>query len=457
MSGLLVQNGDIVTAADRWRGDVRIRDGRIVELGAHLGPATGETRIDASGLLVVPGGVDPHVHLSLPVAGTVSADDFDSGSAAALVGGTTTFVDFVHPERGQDFLEAFEARRREASVARCDHAFHMAVTWWDERGAERMRRTVESGTTSFKVYLAYLETVGLVDDDLVDVLAAAAELDAVVLAHAEHGQVIERLRDRLAATEPDHPRLHPLSRPPETEGEATARIATLASLTGARLYVVHVTCREARDAIAAARSRGARVVGETCPQYLLLDDSVYEKPDFEGAAYVIAPPIRPAGHSEALWHGLESGTLGSVGTDHCPFTMDQKRLGRHDFRRIPGGAAGIEHRAALLFTHGVVAGRFDACRWVELVSTVPARAMDLWPRKGTLAPGSDADLVLWDPEATSTISAATHRHRTDRSIFEGFEVRGRPVEVIAGGRRAVVDGDVRAEPGDGRWLARSRS
>ena len=452
---LLIKNGDIVTASARWTGDIRCRDGRIVELGGNLERAADEEIVDASGQLVFPGGVDPHVHMSLPVMGTVSSDDFESGTAAGLAGGTTTIIDFVHPERGQDFMEALTERRREAEVSCCDYAFHMAVTWWGEHTAGWMARCVEAGIPSFKVYLAYLETVGLGDRELVSVLETAADLDALIVAHAEQGEVIERLRDRLAAAGGGgDPMLHARSRPPETEGEATAHAVALAGHAGCRLYVVHVTCRPAIEAIAAAQLRGERVWGETCPQYLLLDDRVYEADDFEGAAYVIAPPIRPLGHQEPLWNALHAGTLQSVGTDHCPFTMEQKRLGIDDFRRIPGGAAGIEHRLALLYTHGVVAGRIDIHRFVDLVSTRPAMIMGLRPRKGSIALGSDADLVVWDPDATSTISAATHRHQCDRSLFEGYEVRGRPTYVVSGGRIAMAAGDLRARPGDGRFLAR---
>ncbi len=454
---LLVKNGTIVTAASSRVGDVRCLDGKIVEVGPELEPA-GERIVDASGQYVFPGGVDPHVHMELPVAGTVSSDDFESGTAAGIAGGTTTIIDFVHPERGQDFLDALEERLELASKAVSDYGLHMAVTWWGDGSARQMARCLGRGIPSFKTYMAYKSTVGLDDVDLVEVLQSAADLDALVLVHAEHGEMIEHLRERFAREGRTEPKYHARSRPSQLEGEATGRASCLAGAVGARLYVVHVTCRESIAAIAEAQRRGWSVYGETCPQYLLLDDSVYNKSDFEGATYVIAPPIRPRGHQEALWAALEEGTLQTLGTDHCPFNMaGQKELGRDDFRMIPGGAPGIEHRLALLYTHGVVAGRIDLNRFVDLVSTRPAQLFGLYPRKGSITVGADADLVVWDPAATSTISARTHYHRCDRSIYEGFEVRGSATSVIAAGRLCFRDGDLRVERGAGRFLERRYS
>jgi len=456
---LLIRNGTLVTADASRLGDIRCREGRIAEIGADLDPAgSGEEVVDATGLLVFPGGVDPHVHMSLPVAGTVSSDDFESGTAAALAGGTTTIIDFVHAERGESFLEALTARKHEAEVAVCDYTFHMAVTWWGDETAAWMRQCVEKeGITSFKIYTAYKATVGLDDDDLVQVMRTIADLDALVIAHCEHAEMIENLRNRFASEGKTAPRFHALSRPSSLEGEATRRVSTLAGVAGARLYVVHVTCQEAAEAVRAAQEQGWNVHGETCPQYLLLEDSVYDKPDFEGAAYVIAPPIRPAGHQEILWQALVDGTLASVGTDHCPFNLvGQKDLGRDDFRLIPGGAAGIEHRLALLHTHGVLTGRFDIHRFVDLVSTHPAKLFDLYPRKGSLEIGADADLVLWDPTATQTISAKTHRHRCDRSIYEGFETVGTTRSAILSGERVWDSRGPRPNPRAGRFLSRNR-
>ena len=455
--GILVKNADIITAQRRWLGDIRCRQGRIVELGQGLDPGVGEESLDAGDLLVFPGGVDPHVHMQLPVAGTVSADDFESGTAAALAGGTTTVIDFVHPQRGEDFVEALRARREEAQTAVADYGLHMAVTWWGEQTAEWIERCVrEEGIPSFKIYMAYLETVGLGDQEIIRVLETTGRLGAVVLVHAEHGPIIEHLKEALFAAGQTGPAAHPRSRPPEAEGEANARVAMMARHTGAQIYIVHVTCRQALQAIAEARRYGQRIWAETCPQYLLLDESVYDLPDFESAAYVIAPPIRATEHQEPLWKAVADGTLQTVGTDHCPFDLaGQKELGSDDFRLIPGGAAGVEHRLALLYTHGVNPGRIDLHRFVDLVSTSPARIFGLYPRKGTIEVGSDADLVLWDPAATATVSAATHHHRCDRSIFEGFQTTGAPVTVIASGEIRYHDGTLRVETGAGRFLSRA--
>lgn len=455
--GILIRNGDIVTVQKRWRGDIRCREGRIVELGESLEAGSDEEILDASDRFVFPGGVDPHVHMELPVAGTVSSDDFESGTAAALAGGTTTIVDFVHPERGESFLEALEARRDEARKAVADYGLHMAVTWWGEETARWMADCVHrEGIPTFKLYMAYKETVGLEDADLIRALESAHSLDARVLVHAEHGDMVEHLRCHLAAEGSLGPGAHPLSRPPELEGEATSRMGILAGLTRASAYIVHVTCRQAVEALRQAQESGQEIYGETCPQYLLLDETVYEKPDFEAASYVIAPPIRAAEHQEALWQALRTGTLQVVGTDHCPFNLEgQKELGRNDFRRIPGGAAGVEHRLALLYSYGVKQGRIELQQFVDLVSTRPAQLFGLYPRKGSISVGADADLVLWDPEATGIISAATHHHRCDRSIFEGFPLTGLPSTVIAAGRVQYQDGDLAVERGAGRYLTRS--
>ena len=455
--GILIRNGDIVTAQKRWRGDIRCHEGRIVELGEALESHSEDEILDASGRLVFPGGVDPHVHMQLPVAGTVSSDDFENGTAAALVGGTTTVVDFVHPERGESFLEALTARREEARKAVADYGFHMAVTWWGEETARWMADCVhQEGIPSFKLYMAYKETVGLEDAELIRALEAVHDLEARALVHAEPGDMVEHLRNRLAAAGSLGPEAHPRSRPPELEGDATSRMTVLAGLTGASVYIVHVTCQQAVEALAKAQESGQEIYGETCPQYLLLDESVYEKPDFEAASYVIAPPIRRAAHQEALWKALGTGVLQAVGTDHCPFNLkEQKELGRNDFRKIPGGAAGVEHRLALLYSYGVKKGHIELEQFVDLVSTRPAQLFGLYPRKGSISVGADADLVLWDPEATGTISAATHRHHCDRSIFEGFSVTGLPSTVIAAGRVQYRDGDLLTERGAGRYLARS--
>lgn len=452
--GLVIRGGTIVTAIDRWTGDVLCQDGRIAALGPDL-DATGHESVDASGALVFPGGIDPHVHMALPFMGTVSLDDFETGGAAGLAGGTTTFIDFVIPGRNDDAMEVLAAWRAKSKRATSDYAYHMAVTCWGPKSEEWMRRSVlEEGITSIKVFLAYRGAIGIDDVELVAAMSAAGRLGAVVTVHAEHGDMVADLQRRYFDAGHVEPKYHALSRPSPVEGEATNRALMIASLTGAKAYIVHMTCREAVEALAAARARGQTCWGETCPQYLLLDDSVYERPNFEGATYVMSPPIRPKGHQEILWSALSSGILSTVGTDHITFSHEQKSSGAKDFRIIPNGAGGIQDRLSLLWHHGVRAGRLDAHQFVDLTSTRAAKIFHLYPRKGAIAVGSDADLVVWDPDATRVISAKTHFHKNDRSIFEGFEVRGVPAVVVANGRVVYRNGDLRCERGSGRYLPR---
>jgi dihydropyrimidinase len=452
----VIRNGTIVTDEEILVGDVACRDGLIAEIGPDLPTTRHDEIVDASGQFVFPGGLDPHVHLSLPLGGTVSADDFENGGYAAVAGGTTSFLDFVTPQRHEDPFEAFVARREEAHSCPIDYGFHVAITRWDEDTVGWMRQCVfAEGIASFKVFLAYRETVGIDDADLFRVLQTAARLGAVVAVHAENGEVIRELQlDRIAAGETG-PEFHAQSRPAPVEGEATARALMIARITGAELYIVHMTCEDSVRVLRDARNRGQAAWGETCPQYLLLDDSVYRRPGFEGAAFVMSPPIRPRGHQAALWAALTEGVLSTVGTDHCPFTQEQKEIGRDDFRLIPNGGAGIQDRMSLLWHYGVGMGRFDERRFVALTSSRAARIFRLWPRKGAIRPGSDADLVVWDPDGTRILSAATHLHANDRSLYEGLEVRGVPSSVVVGGRLALADGELRIGPGDGRFLERT--
>ncbi len=454
---VLIQNGTIVTAIDSHVGDIRCEDGRIVALGPKLEAHPGDEIIDASGQYVFPGGIDPHVHMELPFMGTVSADDFETGTAAGVAGGTTSIIDFVIPGRGDSYEEALKWWHEKAAKAVADYAFHMAITWWGDETAEVMRRCVqEEGIPSFKTFMAYRGAIGVDDPELIEVMKTARDLNALVTVHAEHGDMVVELQNKLFEAGLTEPKYHALSRPAPVEGEATGRAIMLSRMVESPLYVVHVTCREAVRAIAESRQRGQTVYGETCPQYLLLDDSVYEKPDFEGAAYVMSPPIRPKGHQEVLWAALKSGILQTVATDHCPFNQKgQKDMGKDDFRMIPNGAAGIEHRLALLYTHGVLKGRIDLHQFVDLTSTRPAKIFGLYPRKGSITLGADADLVVWDPEGTATISAKTHHHKVDRSIYEGFELKGVPSTVVVNGRVQYQDGDLKVERGAGRYLKRT--
>ncbi len=455
--GVLIKNGTIVTSIDRYRADIRCEEGKIVAIEPELEAQSGDEIIDASEQYVFPGGVDPHVHMELPFMGTVSADDFETGTAAGVAGGTTCIIDFVIPGRNESYDENLKWWHEKAAKSVADYAFHMAITWWSEDTADVMRRCVrEEGIPSFKTFMAYLGAIGVDDDELIEVMRTARELDALVTVHAEHGNMVVALQNELFEAGHHSPKYHARSRPAPLEGEATSRAIMLSRMVGSELYVVHVTCQQSAHAITEARERGQTVYGETCPQYLLLEDSVYEKPEFEGAAYVMSPPIRPRGHQEVLWAALKSGALQTVATDHCPFNqVGQKDMGKDDFRKIPNGAAGIEHRLSLMYTYGVLEGRIDLHQFVDLTSTRAAKLFGLYPRKGCIQVGADADLVVFDPEATGTISAKTHHHKVDRNIFEGFPLKGLASKVVVNGRIQYADGDLKVERGAGRYLKRS--
>lgn len=454
---VLIKNGTVVTAVDEWQSDVRCDDGKIVAIAPNLESASGDEVIDASGQYVFPGGIDPHVHMELSFMGTISADDFETGTAAGVAGGTTTIIDFVIPNRNQNLMEALKDWHAKAEKSVADYAFHMAVTWWGDKTAEWMKRCItEEGIPSFKTFMAYRGAIGVFDDELINVMKTAHELEALVTVHAEHGDMIVELQNKLMSEGHSEPKYHAISRPPPVEGEATARAAMFARINGAPLYVVHVTCKESINAIAEARLRGQEVWGETCTQYLLLDDSVYDKPNFEGAAYVMSPPIRPKGNQEALWAALRAGVIQILATDHCPFNLKgQKEMGKDDFRKIPNGAAGIEHRLSLFYTYGVRTGRLDLNQFVDMTSTRAAKIFGLYPRKGSVTVGADADLVVWDPDATGTISVKTHHHNVDYNIFEGFEVQGQASSVVVNGRVQYQNGDLKVEKGAGRYLERT--
>ena len=470
MQATVIQNGTIVSSTDQFVGDVVCKDGKIVAVGKRLDVPAGSEVIDASGCYVFPGGIDAHTHMELPFMGTVSADDFYSGTAAGIAGGTTTIIDFIIPNRNQSLLEARDFWMNNAKKACGDYAFHMAVTWFSEQVKREMGQVFrDDGIQSFKIFMAYRGAIGVDDLELIGVLDAAHELGALVTSHCEHGDAVVALQQRLIAQGKTHPKYHPQSRPAYLEGEATNRVIQLARAAGeARnghdagpsdaqaLYIVHLTCKESMDAVYRAAAEGQKVFVETCPQYLLLDDRVYDTPDFEGAAYVMSPPIRPLGHQEYLWNALRSGMIHHVATDHCPFRqVDQKVMGKDNFTKIPNGAAGIENRMALMYTYGVAAGKISLQQFVDVCCTQPARIFGLHPRKGSIAVGADADIVVYDPSGTSRISAATHHHRVDRNIFEGFEQKGRVTHTVVNGRVQWQNGDLRVERGAGRYLRRT--
>ena len=457
MTELLIRGGTLVTADGRRRADLLCRDGLIAAIGTGLEPDAGTQVIDAGGCFVMPGGIDPHTHLQLPMMGTVVADDFYTGTAAAAAGGTTSILDFVGPERGQSPLEALGIWRNRAAKATIDYGFHMTVAWWGPRFAEEMEALVQGhGITSFKFFLAYKGGLMLPDEDLIAGFLRCRDLGALAQVHAENGELIAYLQAKVRAEGVTSPLGHVLSRPPQCEGEATGRAITMAEITGVPLYVVHVSAAEAARAIADARGRGVKVIGETLPGFLAIDDSVYRHADFDFAAgHVMSPPYRPRGHQEVLWQALRDGTLSTTGTDHCCFTKAQKRLGQGDFTRIPNGCGGIEDRLHVLWHLGVNSGRISPEQFVALTSTNAARTFNLWPRKGELEIGADADVIVLDPARTKTLSAATQRQNTDFSVWEGMDLQGVVVHTVSGGTHLWADGDLRAEPGRGRYLPRA--
>ena len=451
----LVRNGRVVTASESYEADLYVDGGRIALVGQGLSlPA--DTVVDASGCLVLPGGIDAHTHLDMPAGELTSADDFETGTRAAAFGGTTTVVDFATPEPGQSLLAALETWRGKAEgKAVVDYGFHMAVREvGDATLAEMARLARDGGVTSFKLYLAYPGVLQVDDASFFRALLGARECGALTLVHAENGGVIDVLVKRALARGDTAARHHALTRPPEAEAEATARAISLATIAGAPLYVVHLSCAGALAHVTAARDRGLSVFAETCPQYLFLSIADYDRPGVEGAKFVISPPLREAADQQALWRGLARGDLQVVATDHCPFTTSDKERGRLDFSKIPSGAPGIETRMTLLWDGGVRAGRIDAQRFVEVTATAPARIFGLWPRKGTIAVGGDADLVVWDPERESKLSAGTLHMRVDYSPYEGRVVRGAPLVVMSRGEVIVDHGEWKGRAGRGEFLAR---
>lgn len=456
---VLIKGGRIVTAADDYTGDVYVENGTISLLGESLDVSADKT-IDATGKYVIPGAIDPHTHLELPFGGTVTCDDFTSGTVSAAYGGTTSLIDFCFQMPGQTFAEALETWHEK--IERCkpviDVGFHMAITDLKEGGSlEGLAKVPDEGVTSYKLFMAYKGAVMVDDETLFKTMEVAAETGALVMVHAENGDAIDVIVKRALAEGKTEPVWHARTRPPETEGEATNRAIQLARVAGASLYVVHVSCKEAIEPIALAREKGWDIWGETCPQYLFIDDSYLDQPDFEGGKYVYTPPPRPKENQEHLWKALGADVLSVVSTDHCPFNWpEQKGLGKDDFSKIPNGGPGIENRLHLLHEFGVRTGRFTMNRLVELTSTNVARYFGLYPRKGTIAPGSDADIVVWDPEKKLTISAATHHSNVNYNLFEGTEVQGAPEVVLVRGQVIVEGDELVAQPGAGQFLRRAR-
>jgi dihydropyrimidinase len=455
---VLIKGGRIVTAADDYVADIYVEDETVTLIGESLDQQADKV-IDATGKYVLPGGVDPHTHLDMPFGGTVTIDDVESGQISAAFGGTTTHVDFIIQPPGRSFSEAFDEWKAKANGKQViDMGYHMAVTDLKEGGTlEELATLPDQGITSYKLFMAYKGALMVDDETLFRVMQVAAETGALVMVHAENGDAIDVLVKEALAEGKTEPKFHALTRPPETEGEATNRAIQLARVAGCKLYVVHVSCQESVEPIELAREKGWDVWGETCTQYFFIDQSYLERPDFEGAKYVYTPPPRAKENHEVLWRAVENDVLSVISTDHCAFLWDgQKTLGKDDFSKIPNGAPGLENRMQMIHEFGVRAGRISLNRMVELLSTNPAKYFGLYPRKGTIAVGSDADLVVFDPERKVTISAATHHSKSDYSLFEGTKVTGAPQVVLLRGRVLVEGDELVAQPGVGEFIRRAR-
>jgi dihydropyrimidinase len=453
---VLIKNGTIVTAEQTYRSNILCDNGVIVELGENLA-ADGNTRIiDAEGQYVMPGGIDPHTHMELPFMGTVASESFYTGTAAAAAGGTTMIIDFVIPDPQENLLSAYKKWRGWAEKAATDYSFHVAVTWWDESVYEDMGALVkEHGVNSFKHFMAYKNAIMAPDETLVKSFSRCLELGAIPTVHAENGELVYFLQQEMKRKGIFGPEGHPQSRPPEVEGEAANRAIRIAQTLKVPIYVVHVSCNESLEAITRARNEGQRVYGEALAGHLEIDDSVYLNKDWESAAaHVMSPPFRPKGHQEKLWQGLQSGNLQTTATDHCCFCADQKAAGKDDFSLIPNGTAGVEDRMAILWDSGVNTGRLTMNEFVAVTSANAARIFNIYPQKGTIQKGADADIVVWDPEGTRTISAKTHHQNVDFNIFEGRTVRGIPTYTLSRGQVVWDNGELQAIEGAGRYVNR---
>jgi dihydropyrimidinase len=449
----VIKNGTIVTADLTYKADILIEGGRIAEIGPDL---TGDEVLDATGCYVMPGGIDPHTHLEMPFMGTYSSDDFESGTRAALAGGTTMVVDFALPSPDQGLLDALQMWDNKSTRANCDYSFHMAITWWGEQVFNEMETVVnERGINTFKHFLAYKGALMVNDDELYASFQRCAELGAIPLVHAENGDVVAEMQAKLLAAGNTGPEAHAYSRPSQVEGEATNRAIMIADMAGAPLYVVHTSCEESHEAIRRARMNGKRVWGEPLIQHLTLDESEYFNQDWDHAARrVMSPPFRNKKHQDSLWAGLQSGSLSVVATDHCAFTTEQKRYGVGDFTKIPNGTGGLEDRMPMLWTHGVATGRLTPNEFVAVTSTNIAKILNCYPKKGAILVGSDADIVVWDPEKAKTITASSQQSAIDYNVFEGKEVKGLPRFTLTRGQVAVHDGEMRTQEGHGDFVKR---
>ena len=449
----LIKGGTIVTADRTYKADVLIEGESISAIGSGL---SGTTTIDATGCFIMPGGIDPHTHLDMPFMGTNSADDYESGTKAALSGGTTMVVDFCIPGKGQRLMDAMADWDKRSAKAATDYSYHMCITYWSDQVREDMAEVVKHGVTTFKHFMAYKGALMVNDDEMFSSFRRCAELGAMPLVHAENGDVVAALQAKLMADGITGPEGHAFSRPPEVEGEAANRAIMIADAAGVPLYIVHTSSIPAHEAIARARALGKRVYGEPLIQHLVLDESEYFNKDWKHAARrVMSPPFRDKKNQEDLWNGLRAGSLHVVATDHCAFTTKQKEVGLNDFTKIPNGTGGLEDRMPVLWTHGVNTGRMTMNEFVAVTSTNIAKILNIYPKKGAVLPGADADLVIWDPKATKTVSAETQISVIDYNVFEGQKLTGLPRMTLSRGEVCWQDGKVTAKTGRGKFVARA--
>jgi dihydropyrimidinase len=456
--GILIKNGTVVSALDTTKADVYCDNGTVTAVGIDLSSMKkkGDREIDASGKLVVPGGIDAHTHMELPFMGEVSKDDFEQGTIAGVAGGTTSIIDFVIPKKGQSLLEGLGQWREKAAKAVADYAFHMAVVDWNPTIKKEIPVVAaEHGITSFKMFMAYKGAIGIDDEQLFNIMLSVRDAGGIITGHCVNGDVLVVLAQKFLAEGKTGPIWHVRTQPAEAEGEACHRAISLATIAGLPLYIVHNSCDEAVREIQCARAKGRLVYGETCTQYFLLDESLCENED-TGREFILSPPLRTKKDQESLWQALRDGYIQTIATDHCPFDTRQKALGKGNFTKIPNGLGGVEERLALMYSEGVRKGRITLQKWVDSCCTAPAKIFGMYPRKGAIAPGGDADIVVFDPSAEWTISAKTHHSKSDHSPFEGWKCTGKVETTIVRGRVAFENGNFVGKRGDGQFIRRPK-
>jgi dihydropyrimidinase len=452
---VLIKNGRIITATDDYVADILTLGEKIQHIG--IGLDADVEKIDAKGKLVIPGAIDPHVHMELPFGGTVSSDDFKTGTIAAAFGGTTTIIDFAIQSRGMTMQGAIDAwHARVEGKCAIDYGYHLAITKF-EGAADKaeMKRIFDQGITTFKIFLAYPNVLMIDQPTVYRVMKAAGELGGLTLVHAENGEAIEERIRILVAEGKNEPKYHAVSRPPVMQADGVARAVKVAEFAKSPVFIVHVSCEDAMNEIVRSRDAGNPAYGETCTQYLFLDERCYDQPNFEGAKYVFTPPLVPKENIEPLWRGLKNGYLQEVSTDHCPFFFKgQKELGRETFTKIPNGGPGVEDRLIMCYQGGVIERGFSLNKWVDITSTASAKMFGMFPKKGTIAVGSDADIVIFDPEKTQVRSAKTHHMNCDYSLFEGMKVKGVVESVLSRGKVIIQDNEYKGRPGEGKFIKR---